>query len=114
MFDLAETGLVTVVEWLRLVIEFAGAMTVAVGAIAALRMAFGAGGTGDRYTLVRVTLARYLALALEFQLAADILTTAVAPGWQEIGMLAATATIRTALNFFLVREVRELERSTPS
>jgi hypothetical protein len=46
-----------------------------------------------------------LALALEFLLGADILRTAVEPSWDEIGRLAAIAAIRTALNFFLQREI---------
>lgn len=54
---------------------------------------------------VRLTLGRWLALALEFLLAADILKTAVAPTWDEIGQLAAIILIRTALNFFLQREI---------
>ena len=49
----------------------------------------------------RLRLGRWLSLALEFQLAADILKTAVAPTWDEIGQLAAIAVLRTALNFFL-------------
>ncbi len=49
----------------------------------------------------------YLALALEFQLAADIISTAVAPSWQEIGKLGAIAVIRTALNYFLTREIEQ-------
>ena len=52
-------------------------------------------------------MARYLALALEFQLGADILTTAVAPDWDDIGKLTAIAVIRTGLNFFLSREMAE-------
>lgn len=56
-----------------------------------------------------------LALGLEFQLASDVLTTAVAPTFVEIGKLAAIATIRTALNYFLAREIKsereELERA---
>jgi hypothetical protein len=44
---------------------------------------------------------------LEFQLGADLMRTAVAPTFREIGQLAAIATIRTALNFFLAREIRE-------
>jgi uncharacterized membrane protein len=47
---------------------------------------------------VRLRLGRWLALALEFLLAADILETAVAPTWEEIGQLAAIAALRTALN----------------
>lgn len=53
---------------------------------------------------VRINLARYLALGLEFQLASDLLRTAVAPTFEEIGKLAAVAAIRTALNYFLSRE----------
>lgn len=55
----------------------------------------------------RLRLGRWLSLALEFQLAADILKTAVAPTWDEIGQLAAIAVLRTALNFFLQREVEK-------
>ena len=54
---------------------------------------------------VRLTLANHLSLALEFQLAADILSTAIAPSWDQIGKLAAIAVIRTGLNFFLAREI---------
>ena len=52
-------------------------------------------------------LASYLALALEFQLAADILATAIGPTWNQIGRLAAIAFIRTALNYFLAKEIKE-------
>lgn len=58
---------------------------------------------------IRLRLGRWLALALEFLLAADILRTAVAPTWSEIGQLAAIATIRTALNFFLQLEIDRAE-----
>jgi uncharacterized membrane protein len=58
-------------------------------------------------TSVRLSLARYLALALELQLGADILSTAVAPSWDQIGKLGAIAAIRTSLNFFLMRELQE-------
>lgn len=47
---------------------------------------------------------------MEFQLASDILSTAVAPTFEEIGKLAAVATIRTLLNYFLGQEI-EKERS---
>ena len=64
---------------------------------------------------VRLRLGRWLALALEFLLAADILRTAVAPTWSEIGQLAAIAAIRTALNFFLQLEIDKAEqrKATP-
>jgi uncharacterized membrane protein len=55
---------------------------------------------------VRIQFGSSLTVALELLLAADILATAIAPTWDEIGKLAAIATLRTALNYFLERELR--------
>lgn len=54
---------------------------------------------------VRLRLGRWLVVALEFQIAADILRTAIAPTWNEIGQLAAVIVLRTVLNFFLQKEI---------
>lgn len=54
---------------------------------------------------VRLRLGRWLAVALEFELAADILRTAIAPTWNEIGQLAAIVVLRTVLNYFLQQEI---------
>ena len=99
-------------EWTRLVLETFGAITIALGAIAAVALLVRSALAREHvsFTAARFVLARYLALALEFQLAADVLETAIAPEWAKIGQLAAIATIRTALNYFLSRELRE-ERS---
>lgn len=59
----------------------------------------------QRKNEVRLTLGRWLAVALEFELAADILNTAVSPTWNEIAKLAAIAILRTALNYFLQRDI---------
>ncbi len=64
----------------------------------------------DSFVSVRLTLGRYLALGLEFQLAGDVLRTAIAPTFSEIGQLAAIAAIRTALNYFLAKEIAEERR----
>ena len=63
--------------------------------------------------LLRLRLGRWLALALEFELGADILRTAIAPTWNEIGQLAAIATIRTALNYFLQQEIDRAAHRQP-
>lgn len=47
----------------------------------------------------------WLALSLEFALAADIAETVIAPTWDDIGKLAAIAAIRTILNLFLERDL---------
>jgi uncharacterized membrane protein len=41
-------------------------------------------------------------------LGADVLATAVAPSWDDIGKLAAIAILRTALNYFLERELKHI------
>lgn len=111
-FDLTEAVVIQAVQWLKLLIETVGAATVGIGMLLAVwqfaRM-IARGGAND-YNAIRLTLSRYLALALEFQLGADILSTAIAPSWQEIGKLGAIAVIRTGLNWFLSREMVE-ERS---
>ncbi len=58
---------------------------------------------------VRLRLGRWLAVALEFELAADVLRTAVAPTWNEIGQLAAIVVLRTLLNYFLQKEIDKAE-----
>ncbi|MDJ0688810.1 MAG: DUF1622 domain-containing protein [Xenococcaceae cyanobacterium MO_188.B32] len=65
------------------------------------------------YHEIRLDLGLSLALALEFLLAADIVATAVTPSWESIGLLAAIAGIRTFLNYFLHREIKELEAENP-
>lgn len=113
MFEHSEHLVRLSVEWLRLFVEALGAAVICVGLIATLRV-FWQGltaGTGNGFSKVRVTFARYLTLALELQLAADILSTSVSPSWDQIGKLAAIAVIRTALNFFLTQEMREEGRA---
>jgi uncharacterized membrane protein len=54
----------------------------------------------------RLLFATWLALALEFQLAADIVSTTIAPSQANLIQLAAVAVIRTFLNLFLAREIQ--------
>lgn len=65
--------------------------------------------TARRETWLRF--AAWIMLALEFALAADIIRTAIAPSWDDIGKLAAIAGIRTALNWFLGRDLAEYHES---
>ncbi|MGI8634937.1 MAG: DUF1622 domain-containing protein [Segetibacter sp.] len=58
---------------------------------------------------IRIQFGSGLTVALELLLAADILATAIAPTWDEIGKLAAIASLRTALNYFLERELKNNE-----
>ena len=105
--------------WLSAITEGVAALVIAIAVIeAVVRTAFllfkdilpsRAALSHEAKEDVRLRLGRWLALALEFLLAADILRTAVAPSWSDIGQLAAIAAIRTALNFFLQLEIDTAE-----
>lgn len=104
-----EGSFATLLQGLRLLLEAIGAFWIAIGSLAAAWELLGAQVRHQPYLYkgIRLKFSRYLSLALEFQLAADILSTAIAPTFDELGKLAITAVIRTALNFFLAREMRE-------
>lgn len=104
-----EATVASVVQWLRLFVEALGAVIIGVGLIVAAYVFLRSLGSRRKqgYNRIRLTFARFLSLALEFQLAADILGTAVAPSWDQIGKLAVIAVVRTFLNYFLSREITE-------
>ena len=106
---LPESLLSEVVDLFVRVVEAAGALIIFAGAIVAIVQFLRVLPRRDphEFVHVRLTLGRFLALGLEFQLASDVLSTAVAPSFEELGKLAAVAAIRTALNFFLAREIKE-------
>ena len=66
---------------------------------------------GSKYSKeeIRVQFGSSVAVSLELLLGADVLATAVAPSWDELGKLAAIAIIRTALNYFLERELKHIK-----
>ncbi len=110
---LPEETLRAAVDTLVRLVEAAGAAIIFLGAVVAIVQFLRVLPRRDAHEFVRVrlTLGRFLALGLEFQLASDILSTAVAPTWEELGKLAAVAAIRTALNYFLSREIKEQEQA---
>lgn len=60
---------------------------------------------------VLVRFGTWLLLGLEFELAADIVRTAISPSWNDIGQLAAIAAIRTVLNHFLEKDLEKYDES---
>lgn len=108
---LPEALLREVVDMFVRVVEAAGALIIFLGAVVAIVQFLRVLPKRDPHEFVRVrlTLGRFLALGLEFQLASDVLRTAISPSFEELGKLAVVATIRTALNFFLAREIKEEE-----
>jgi len=56
----------------------------------------------------RLEIGHSFSLGLAFLIGASILKTIIAPTWTDIGQLAAIIAIRTALNFFLLRDIETL------
>jgi uncharacterized membrane protein len=107
-------GLETIVSFLKLVLEAISAMCVAIGMTGSLIKSVGFARRSQNFLpnlpAIRVQFGSWLALALEFQLAADIVATTINPTWQSLGELGLLALIRTFLSFFLQREWQDQER----
>lgn len=101
------------VDWLKSGTELISVLLVAAGVVVTsykiLQMIRSPGLR--QYNQARLTFSRYLVMALEFMLAADIVATAVKPGWSDLIMLGSIAVIRTFLNFFLQKEMKEEEEA---
>jgi uncharacterized membrane protein len=115
--DSAEEILVAFINWVEMAAEFVAAVTIAIGIVSVVYRAIvdrvlgsPLAISGQSFRSTRLLFSHYLVLALEYQLAADILATAVAPSWDQLGKLAVIAVIRTFLNYFLGREMAEVER----
>lgn len=112
-----EQGLYAFILLLKVILEALAALTVFWGLLRTLQHAFRIRRKkGGRQTIlaypfefseIRLTFGLWLALALEFQLAADILSTTVSPSFEELGKLALIAVIRTFLNYFLNQELEK-------
>lgn len=103
-----ELGLAHLVTLVQLVLEMLSALCVTFGLVKTLQFASNQNRRGDHraaFNQVRLRFGSWLALALEFQLGADILATTLAPTVEELGKLALIAVIRTFLNYFLGKEL---------
>ncbi|MFG2987221.1 DUF1622 domain-containing protein, partial [Streptomyces sp. NPDC048258] len=94
----SESGVRELIGWLVHVIEAGGALIIFAGAVWAFAR-FATTGLRRRsligeFNKIRLSLGRFLVLGLEFQLAGDVLRTAVAPSFTEIGQMAAIAVCR--------------------
>jgi uncharacterized membrane protein len=104
-----ETSFKQIAEAIATGVEAAAALIIAYGAIealvgAALAVIKGRSKSGLRKE-VWLRFGVWLLLALEFELAADIVRSAIAPTWTDIGQLAAIGVIRTFLNHFLEKDL---------
>ena len=103
-----EGAFVPLLQFLRLIVEATAAFWIIVGVFNAVVgiVAAHVHHQPERFNSVRLRFSRYLSLALEFQLAADLLSTAISPTFEELGKVAVIAVIRTSLNYFLSKEMK--------
>ena len=104
-----DQGLATLAMALRSVLEAFSLATVLLGLLITLRQA-GQGWRARRlgpsgFQAVRLTFGSWLAMALEFQLGADIVATSTSPTGAHLVQLGVVAVIRTLLNVFLARDL---------
>ncbi len=101
---LATNLAVDAIDWLALIL-------IVVGAIEAFFLGLWtmfSSSEGHHEREVWLRLGRWLVAGLPFQLAADVLETAITTSWDEVARLAAIAAIRTFLNYFLERDLGEI------
>ena len=94
---------ITVIEAIALVVIVFGTLYAAVSVV---RGMFGT-LSGQTRREVWLHYARWLVAGLTFQLAADIIETAITTDWEALARLGAVAVIRTFLNYFLERDLAE-------
>ena len=106
----------TIVGFLIPTVELCGAVVVAIGVLRALVLYLISlfRTRWMRVSTLRVQLGQSMVMGLEFQVAADILKTALAPNWNDILLLASLIALRTVLNYLLEFEIRSLNAEKPS
>jgi uncharacterized membrane protein len=95
-------------------IECVAVIIVAIGSVEALLGVAGALMSPQSHGRKKDVWRRFgtwLLLGLEFELAADIVRSVIAPTWLDIGQLGAIAVIRTFLNYFLEKDLDHAESS---
>jgi uncharacterized membrane protein len=116
MIETIEANFQAGAQIVALGIEAAAILIIASGAIEAvatyLRHLLAARTTVLKGRDMWLRFAAWIVLSLEFALGADVIRTAIAPSWDDIGKLGAIATIRTALNYFLVRDIKEADEQS--
>lgn len=90
-----------------------GATLLAAGKMLGL-VAVPASARMERSRRIWLDYARWLVAGLTLQIGADILESSVAPTWHAIAQLGAIALIRTFLNYFLERDIREISELADS
>ena len=103
--------LLEVIRFFALILGMAGAVLIIYGGLRAIVKVLLLEIRQGSYTynVVRRELTDKIVFGLEFLIAADILTTVMAPTQEELINLAVVVVIRTILGYFLAKEAAEFD-----
>jgi uncharacterized membrane protein len=105
-----EHGLNWLVAWAKIILESISVFCVMLGLLKTGQLVVQTQRRQRRgeefpFNQIRLRFGTWLAVALEFQLGADVLATTVAPSTEDLIRLAIIAVVRTLLNYFLGKEL---------
>ncbi len=111
--------LVPAFETLALIIDLIGITIILYGFVVALIQfitvelkRFQTHASASACQSVRLTLGMYILLGIEFMIASDIIHTVLSRELGDLIFVAALVAIRTAISFFLGKELQEARRSS--
>ncbi|HQW25060.1 MAG TPA: DUF1622 domain-containing protein [Saprospiraceae bacterium] len=110
--ETAELILAYTVRVVALLLEFTAVLCIVIGMVTTFMLWLNSrqADYSPLYNRLRLKFGGWLALALEFLLAADIIQTTASPTYEHLIELGAIAIIRTFLNYFLNKELSELPK----
>lgn len=104
MIEVLEIVLHHIVEFAILIFEFIGVGIIIFSGLHGFLLCL------KKSPDTKVTLAKGLAMGLEFKLGSEILRTVVVRDWTEIGIVAGIIGLRAALTFLIHWEIKEEEK----
>ena len=103
MLESIESVFYSVIHWGILFFEVAGvAILLATGVKCAFRLIISR-------SQIRLTLAKGIALALEFKLGGEVLRTVIVHDWSELAILGAIIVLRSAITYLIHWEIQHIE-----
>ena len=100
----------SVIEIFAIVILLNGLARFVVTYLSAEFAARGPEASAVRMNGGRLALSRYILAGLEVFIVSDIIRTVLSPTLEGLGVLAALVAIRSAISFFIEREIRDIGR----
>ena len=103
----------SVIEVFAIVILLNGVFRFVIAYLAAEFRARDPAASAARMNGGRIDLSRYILAGLEVFIVSDIIRTVLSPTLEGLAVLGALVAIRSAISFFLEREIREIDRESP-